>query len=523
VHRPERVRRLLIAYALLNALFYSLLLPLWEGFDEPFHFGYVQQIANLQGWPDARTSTLSAEVEASLPRVPASPVVKINLRNVPTFEEYFSWPPERRAEMQRELRAIPPDLRRRPGPVWNYEALQAPLAYILMAPVERMLALVPLPSRVAILRFLLAALSSLALLAGAQRLFRHLRIPDPYAAAASFAMLSCQMLWATVAHVGNDWLAVALSVWLLVALIRYYETPGSGRAAMAAAILGAGLLTKAYFLAPVPILIGLCAWRRRWRDLAAACVVLFVTAGPWYARNLHRYGDLTATMETRSLGLRLALETALRMPWLAVAGSTLRSALWTGNNSLLAFSAGTLHLMIAALLAGWTLWLFSRRASAGWITLAYCGSFALVFAYSAIAAWLATSGAVKSPQPWYPQVIAAPAFGIAFAGASRRPRAGPFLAAAIVLLSGYVLAATYVVKLIPWYGGFAARTTLRSVASLYAHGAPLVAGNLDSVALAPAAVIFAGAAAIVVLIVVLEIALIPALARIPYIKPPNDP
>lgn len=57
-------RRFLIAYAFLNAVLYSLLLPLWEGFDEPFHFGYVQQLANGQGLPDPRTTRLSGELGA---------------------------------------------------------------------------------------------------------------------------------------------------------------------------------------------------------------------------------------------------------------------------------------------------------------------------------------------------------------------------------------------------------------------------------------------------------------------------
>src|SRR5947209_6416851 len=65
-------RWLLLAYALMNAVLYSMLLPLWEGFDEPFHFGYVQYLANGNGFPDPRTSRLSQEVGSSLSLAPAS-------------------------------------------------------------------------------------------------------------------------------------------------------------------------------------------------------------------------------------------------------------------------------------------------------------------------------------------------------------------------------------------------------------------------------------------------------------------
>jgi len=44
----DRFALALLAYGLLNATLYTGLLPLWEGFDEPFHFAYVQQLANGQ-------------------------------------------------------------------------------------------------------------------------------------------------------------------------------------------------------------------------------------------------------------------------------------------------------------------------------------------------------------------------------------------------------------------------------------------------------------------------------------------
>ena len=65
------VRILLIAYALVNAVLYSLLLPLWEGFDEPFHFAYVQQLANGQGCR-MRNCSAVARSAASLLLAPAS-------------------------------------------------------------------------------------------------------------------------------------------------------------------------------------------------------------------------------------------------------------------------------------------------------------------------------------------------------------------------------------------------------------------------------------------------------------------
>ena len=160
---PSAIHRLLLVYAALNAVLYSMLLPLWEGFDEPFHFGYVQQMANGQGLPDARSAHLSREVWEAILRVPASDPVKSNLPEVVTYSEYFSWPLERRSGVQRSLRDIPRDYRWQLSNAGNYEAHHPPLAYLLLAAPERLLAGISLPARVLILR-LIAALAGAFLL-----------------------------------------------------------------------------------------------------------------------------------------------------------------------------------------------------------------------------------------------------------------------------------------------------------------------------------------------------------------------
>jgi hypothetical protein len=484
-----RLRVFLAAYAILNALLYSMLLPLWEGFDEPFHFGYIQQLANFQGWPDPRISRLSAEVGSSMELAPVSYPVKVNLPTLPTFSEYYRMPFSERAEMRRRLREIPTAFRHEPSDFVNYEALQAPLAYMVMAIPERMLSRTPLRARVLILRILVAILSVLGFLAGAEALFRALRIPLFYAASAIFCLLSCQMLWATIAHVGNDWLAVPLSVWLLVVLLRYYEKPAYGAAAVAAAVLAAAMLTKAYFLVAVPLLPALCLWRRRWLDVLIVVALVVTIAGPWHARNVRRYGDITGTIETQSVGVRKGFQAAVAMPWRAVAGSAVRRSLWTGNNSAISYSATTLNVLITAMLLGWGLWAFGRHTGSERVVLAYCGLFGSALAYGAVFAWLATNGAVKGAQPWYFQTIAPAAFGLCFLGSSRRPAIGRFVASALVLISGYVVVTTYFGKLIPWYGGYDGRITVRSIVGLYHHNWPLLRSNLDSVTLGSASAI----------------------------------
>ncbi len=499
------MRILLIAYALVNAVIYSALLPLWEGFDEPFHFGYVQRLANGLGLPDARTARLSSEVYASLLLAPASQAVKQNLPQVTSYSEYFSWSAQRRSEVRRQLDAIPSNLRWQPSELPNYEAHQPPLAYMFLAFPERLLADVPLPVRVAILRILAAVAGAWLLLIGAERLFSQLGIPEPYQTIALFCLLSSQMLWATLTHVGNDWLAVPVAVWSLVALNRLGSSPGRRTAALAALVLAAGLLTKAYFLAFLPLLLGICVWRRRWRELAIASVILCGLAGPWYARNLVRYHVLTGTQESRAgIGLPEVLRVAPSMRWPLVISSSVRSSLWNGNNTFSTFSVSTLNLMIGFCLLALLLWGATNHASAEWIAFSYCALFILALGYATVVSHIYTHGAANGPSPWYAQVLSTPLLGLVLLGLSRWPTLGRFVAAPLVLLFGYVLAATYAVKLIPLYGGEQGRASLAAVTSLYGHQLRILTANLNTVTLAPAAMIFALAAVVILLVIAQE-------------------
>ena len=158
----------------------------------------------------------------------------------------------------------------------------------------------PLPSRVLVLRIIAGALGGLLLFFGAERLAGQLGIGDPHKEVAMFCASSSQMIWATVAHVANDWLAVPLTVWLLVMLIHYEECPNVRRATLASGVLSMGLLTKAYFIAFVPLLLSLYLHRRRLtRALAIALAFISGLAGPWYMRNVERYATISGMQELR--------------------------------------------------------------------------------------------------------------------------------------------------------------------------------------------------------------------------------
>ena len=511
-----RFRLIPIAYVVANAIFYSMMLPLWEGFDEPFHFGYVQWLANGRGLPDARGSLLSREIGESISIAPGSRVVQRNLPQVMTYSEYFSLPRDKRAAARKALGEIRPDLRRQDSELLNYEAHQAPLAYAVLALPERMLAGAPLPLRVLALRIIGALIGGLLLYFGADRVFGELGMGGPYRSAAVFCVISCQMTWATVAHVANDWLALPLAVWSLVAAIRYWKSPSPRNVVWMAGLLSVGLMTKAYFIALVPAAVALCVVLRRWKELCVALAIIFVTAAPWYARNVYRYGAVTGMQESRAgIGAAAVIDAAPALDWPGAAIASVRSALWTGNNSFTSFSARTLAAVIAVWVIALILWAVSRHTAAEWITSGYCALFVAALGYITVVSYVYTRGAANGPSPWYSQVLVAPVLGLAFLGCSRLPAWGRFVSAALVALFGYVLIATYVVKLIPLYGGYEGRTSLALLAGLYSTRLPELLDNLGLVALAPAGIILSGVAVVVLLAMVQVVELIRAMLRSP--------
>lgn len=504
-----KIDHLLIVYAVLNAILYSALLPLWEGFDEPFHFGYVQQLANGQGFPDARSARLSREVAEAILRAPASLAVKANLPEVVTYPEFFSWPAEHRSQAHQSLRDIPREYRWQPSNFLNYEAQHAPLAYILLAIPERLLAGIPLPSRVLNLRILAALAGSFLLYAGARSLCSQLGISEPYRSIALFCVLSSQMTWATFAHVANDWLAVPLAVWTLVFMIRCTSSPTTSNAAIASLILCAGLLTKAYFLALVAVLFGICVVRRGLRGLVVPTAIIAIFAMPWYIRNYRLYNSISGTQEARSgIGVSTVLRAVPALNWPKVAADSARSALWTANNTFRTFSLKTLNIVILVCVAALLLWAFSRHALGEWVIVAYCGAFLLALAYASVVAYIFSRGESSTPAAWYAQVLVAPILTLSLMGTARWRRVGRVLAILLPLLFGYVLVVTYVFKLIPLYAGYEGRSSVHGIAVLYLTKFDAMSANLSSVALGSARLIFLLAITVIILILAQEVLLI---------------
>ncbi len=462
---PRPVLVGLLAYGLLAGILYASLLPLWEGFDEAFHYAYVQTLSNELKLPVLGKSIISDEVWESLEKSPVSHIVERTHPSLMTLDDYFALDHAQRQRLRLELENIDPALRSSySNGVPNYEAHQAPLAYGLLALPDRIWSSTPFPGRIWRLRVLAAIVSSCLMFWGTWRLGRMLEVARPVRAVALFLVFSTQMYYATIAHIANDWLAVPLATIFLSQALAFQQNPTRSSGLVLGAAYAAGLLTKAYFLAFAPLIIWL--FLRSWREsrkaapILASIVSVLLIAGPWYLRNLTLYGNLTGMQEATIGGLGpLDVIRSLHLyPWLPALKQLAHASLWTGNNSFTTFSADTVNFQLLLLLGAAVLSTIDTRGrgfSANRVAILVAGlSFAVGLAYAAVQSYLYTEGFATSVSPWYAQPLLAPILLLLLSGRWTSTRVGRLLLSVMVLVWVYVSSATYVVKLLPWYGGY---------------------------------------------------------------------
>src|SRR5579885_511978 len=309
----------ILAFGIVNAILYAALLPLLDGFDEPFHYSYVETLWRTRSLPVMGRTLTAADIVDSFQYTPFGTVLHRWIPGSITFDEFFALSaPERRS------RRAAVDALRPGGDSWrpNYEAHHPPLAYAILAALDFPMSRFSIHTRVLALRLIAAICAVVLVFIGARSLAQTLELPDPFTSAAIFTIFCSQMLYATTAHIANDWLAVGLSCIFFAALAAFARDPG-GRSSLALAVpLSLGLLTKAYFLGFAALAAIVAIWmlaRRRIRvtALIPAAIVILVVAGPWYARNLALYGNISGTMEQfDGIGVRQALAAAPKIDWI---------------------------------------------------------------------------------------------------------------------------------------------------------------------------------------------------------------
>jgi hypothetical protein len=295
------------------------------------------------------------------------------------------------------------------------------------------------------------------------------------------------MFQATTAHISNDGIALALTLWFFGAIANR-ATP-----IRLALITALGLLTKAYFLPLAAFSACLLAWRTP-RRLPAFAAIILAIAEPWYARNLFLYHNLSG-LPMAAVPPREALTALLKVDWLRTIPYMLRATLWTGNNSFTTFNAFTLNCFLLLIAIGFVLYLASKAVDRA--------LFAALAVYAAAVIYVVGNdvillhGQSAGAAPWYTFPLFAPIVGLSLRSAPRP------LAIGFVLLSAWICIATYIVKLIPLYGGYPeGRSTLAGLWRWYTTQGPQLIFSL-----APPTLIYLETGLVTTLIVTLAIRL----------------
>jgi hypothetical protein len=348
IKSPMRASRWLLAIwfcFLARAFFYCAALPLWEGYDEWSHFAVVQRMVFHGEALVSRDRQIPRDVAASLQLAP----VAWECRQLPppsaTHDDFWRLPPAERARREAAFRAIPSAwaFQDSTGNLTTYEGLQGPLAAWVMSPILSAVRNAHISTQALMLRWYSMAILSLVIpltFLTARAAFGH----DAPALGCAAVLAAMPGFLIGIARVSNESVAVllfTLLTWLSL------EELTRNRAIALGAVLGFGLLAKAYFLTAIPPVALLLLWKcRRPRALLVPLVAVAI-AGWWYARNLLTTGTLSGMWESvvqPNATFATKLHQAIRVPWLGTIDSILFSHLWLGAWSTLTVRSWMYHL-----------------------------------------------------------------------------------------------------------------------------------------------------------------------------------
>jgi hypothetical protein len=482
----------------LRGIFYSVLFPLWEGYDEFAHFAFVQHLVATGTLPLASTP-VSKEVEESLKLVPLPWTLRDMGVPHAIHDDYWMLSGDERRWREEQLSALPRDWASQPATakhqyLSNWEAQQPPLYYWLVSFPLRIVWNESLPVRVLVLRLLGVGMASLVIPLGfliALRVFRSRE------AALGIAALIAAMpeLFVNVCRVGNEGLAILLYSLLIYAALSFAEGPGRMRTIwLFGACMGLGLLTKAYFLTALPAFavvltcILLFEPDRRGaillRGLAAIAAALMI-CGWWYWRNHTLTGSWSGVMPDVALHKMPLWELLRQIPrvdWKNAFDSLILSHIWFGNWSFLQVRSWIYHFykylallaslgLVAIYLVPWLkrsgrlTFLRSRRSLL--VPSLFYGFFWLGLLYHILITFVAQG--ISASQGWYLYCLVAAEVIVVMAGllALSPARFQPWVMPAATI--GFSLLDIYTVHflLAPYYAGLIAHKADGALATFH--------------------------------------------------------
>jgi len=246
------------------------------------------------------------------------------------------------------------------------------------------------------------------------------------------------MTLAANSHISNDYLALGIFFSLVWQMLRVNRdgsnTSNTGKAIVLGAILGAGLMIKAYFIALVlPALLAV----GRPTSSGLATVTMLAIAGPWYWRNPMLYGNLSGLVESTSV--MQVVRGVVEFLWRDTIWHRMHAFLWTGNNSFQSFSHKVIEIYLPLVACGLFAYVVYRircpkkEVAGEWPMIVSLMMFAGAILYSTGLSFVFTKGASLGASPWYGTPLVLSLILIAFRGFGLSGRVGQFGALLLTL------------------------------------------------------------------------------------------
>jgi len=332
---------------MVKSLVYVSVTPMWEGFDELFHFAYVHSLAATHSLPVWGETFVDADIAKSTAYTPMGdwmPQLAPGAEKL-SYRDYWRMDEEERAKLEENLSGLTASAKRyEPSDTPLYQIQHPPLYYLLCMPLYKAMDGRSIVSKVFVLRVFSVLLASLVVVAAAL-IARKIDPPLGRMAAVLAALWPC--LYIDIARVGNDSLSIAILSFIFCLMV-LYATNRSVKLAVALGIcLGLGLLTKVYFLICVPAIVffaALSAYRDKegrkeiLRDAGLVLVCAGFVGGWWYLRSYFLYGSFSGLQETLrapDFGGADRIGAIVSIPWVVVIKHLFVSFCWIGGWSFL--------------------------------------------------------------------------------------------------------------------------------------------------------------------------------------------
>ncbi len=269
-------------------------LPPFEALDEAEYWSAVQQFSDTGQLPRYGEARVSSDVAAYPGPQPAS--------TGQPYTAFFAAP-----EGGAGVFTTGPS-HYAPGDGINYEAQHPPLFFFLMRPLYRMAASLSWPAHFLLLRLANWTIAFIGFALGAlvtQRVLRERDYSGPVLLVPVVWPFLFPQFFCEFTRITNDTVCLAIISLVWWGLVRHLQHGSNWRRSVVLGLLlGAGLLTKAFFLpvtAGVSLLLIVEAWRtRRPGQWAAALVVpllAVLTGGFWYVHAMILTGNVTGAAD----------------------------------------------------------------------------------------------------------------------------------------------------------------------------------------------------------------------------------